>query len=176
MLALNPSSQHHRSRPAVTNRGVRSNRSRNATKRGGGRGERGGEKGRGERGEGRQDKDKRPDIFPVGLPMHCRHDRSSWSVIVVVGRTTLWSRSSLFHAGEQLLSSTWQPPCLYPTGQQDAAFPAKPRDGVRDRGGSAFISFRSRFASPERLDKRPRGARLLSATGPRNSDLISLNV
>jgi len=33
MLALNPSSQHHRSRPAVTNRGVSSNRSHSAPRR-----------------------------------------------------------------------------------------------------------------------------------------------
>lgn len=50
MLALNPSSQHHRSRPAVTNRGVRSNRSRNVMRRSGGRGERG--RRGGGRGEG----------------------------------------------------------------------------------------------------------------------------
>ncbi|RLU24826.1 hypothetical protein DMN91_002916, partial [Ooceraea biroi] len=35
MLALNPSSQHHRSRPAVTNRGVSSKRSRSAPRRNG---------------------------------------------------------------------------------------------------------------------------------------------
>lgn len=101
ILALNPSSQHHRSRPAVTNRSVRSNRSRNATRRSGGRGERVEEKERGRRKRRRTgEKDDRvgkrgpgtTGIFPAGLPTRRRHGHRRQ-------HRGADRRSSLFHTG-----------------------------------------------------------------------------
>ncbi|XP_018366180.1 PREDICTED: uncharacterized protein LOC108763231 [Trachymyrmex cornetzi] len=96
MLALNPSSQHHRSQPAVTNPGVRSNQSWSAMRSSGGRGERGGKRERKmEKDDGVEREDQEQPAFFL---------QDCFRVVVIVDSTGVFR-------GEQPLTSTRQPPC-----------------------------------------------------------------
>lgn len=167
MLALNPSSQHHRSWPAVTNRDVPSNRSRSTAWRSSERRKR---RRRTARGRTRSDGVGKKGIgqtttafFPRETAYASTAPRPTARSRPLSTRETTVNFDLATAVAVFLIRSR-------PAKRRERPFPRQePRDaGLRCQrpGGSAFVSFRSRLASHGHLDgasERP----IITATGSR---------